>query len=41
MSYYHAEGIATVLHGDCLNELRTIPEAQVRRPDLPLLKGTP
>ena len=29
MSYYHAEGIATVLHGDCLNELRTIPDNSI------------
>lgn len=29
MSYYHTEGIATVLHGDCLNELRTIPDNSI------------
>lgn len=29
MSYYHAEGITTVLHGDCLNELRTIPDNSI------------
>jgi len=29
MSYYHSEGTVTVLHGDCLNELRTIPDNSI------------
>ena len=29
MTYYHKEGVATVLHGDCLNELRELEDNSV------------